>query len=276
MWAAVLGVVLPGDLAQYSTVARLAVDLPKRELPRTMNKRTGLAGGAILLLLAPVVASWLILAPREGMLPLPAPLVAAESAGGRQLLSQAQARADFDDLQAHFERQWLKSYCGVASSVAVLRALGKEVTQPGFFTPETAAVRSGWRVAFSGMTLEALGGLLAAHGALARVHHADSLDEQSFRLAVQRNLSSGGDFMIVNYERAGLGQQAGGHISPLAAYDSASDSVLILDTASYKYPQTWSPLPLLFRAMSTLDSESGKMRGYVEVSGLKTEAISAQ
>jgi len=42
--------------------------------------------------------------------------------------------------------------------------------------------------------------------------------------------------------------------------------VLIMDTASYKYPPTWVELPKLYEAMNTIDGASGKSRGYVEVS----------
>ena len=42
--------------------------------------------------------------------------------------------------------------------------------------------------------------------------------------------------------------------------------MLIMDTASYKYPPTWVPLPVLYQAMNTTDSDSGRLRGYVEVS----------
>ena len=63
-----------------------------------------------------------------------------------------------------------------------------------------------------------------------------------------------------------LGQGETGHISPVAAYDRQTDSLLIMDTASNKYPPTWVPLELLVKAMRTVDSASGRMRGYVEIS----------
>jgi hypothetical protein len=43
----------------------------------------------------------------------------------------------------------------------------------------------------------------------------------------------------VNYQRGALGQKESGHISPLAAYNAASDRFLILDVAAYKYPPVW-------------------------------------
>ena len=43
----------------------------------------------------------------------------------------------------------------------------------------------------------------------------------------------------MNYLRKAIGQERGGHISPLAAYDAKSDRFLILDVARYKYPPVW-------------------------------------
>jgi hypothetical protein len=90
---------------------------------------------------------------------------------------------------------------------------------------------------------------------------------------VERNLSNEDDYLLVNYQREVLGQERVGHISPLAAYDRDSDRVLILDTAGYKYPPTWVPMESLFTAMSTVDSASGKSRGFIEISARNAEAF---
>ena len=52
-----------------------------------------------------------------------------------------------------------------------------------------------------------------------------------------------------------LAQSGTGHFSPAAAYDAATDSVLVLDVARFKYPPHWVPLPLLHAAV-------GAHRGY--------------
>lgn len=210
---------------------------------------------------------WYRLVPGPDPRPLPPGLVSAEASEGQALLGEADATADYDDLRAHFETQQLTSFCGVASGVTVLGALGRDVTQLGYFDRKAAKVRPFWRVALTGMTLDAAAGLIAAHGAKAQKHHADGFDAGAFRETVRRNLATEGDYLIVNYQRAALGQESTGHISPLAAYDEETDMVLILDTASYKYPPTWAPLAELYAAMATTDSESGKKRGYIEVSG---------
>jgi Phytochelatin synthase. len=98
-----------------------------------------------------------------------------------------------------------------------------------------------------------------------KVLGGDTLTEAALRARIARNMATPGDYLIVNYARATLGQDGGGHISPIAAYDATADRVLILDTARYRYPPTWVPLPLLWEAMRTTDPETGLARGLVEV-----------
>jgi hypothetical protein len=52
----------------------------------------------------------------------------------------------------------------------------------------------------------------------------------------------------------------------MAAYDAASDSVLILDTARFKYGAHWAKLPLVYDAMKPVDPDTGKGRGYALLS----------
>jgi len=208
---------------------------------------------------------WWKLQPHPDPQPLPPALIALDSPEGKALLEDADARADYQPLLNAFEPQSLVSFCGVASSVAVLNAMGGHVSQQSFFNEDTDSVRSRLQVTFGGMSLPELAGLLEAHGALTSVRHANATTLEAFRTALDTNLGREGDFILVNYQREALGQPKVGHISPLAAYDRDTDNVLVLDTAGYKYPPTWVPVELLFAAMNTLDSASGKTRGYAEV-----------
>jgi hypothetical protein len=63
-----------------------------------------------------------------------------------------------------------------------------------------------------------------------------------------------------------IGQTGDGHFSPVGAYDPVSDSVLILDTARFKYGPHWVKLPLLWEAMQPVDPSTGRPRGYVLLS----------
>jgi hypothetical protein len=216
---------------------------------------------------------WWSLQPRPDPQPLPAALIAVTSPEGQGLLDDADAVADYQRLSESFEQQSLRSYCGVASGTIVLTALGRNVSQDDFFTDEASRVRSRLSVMLGGMSLPDFAALMNAHGAQVSTMHADTSSLEEFRAAVERNLSSEDDYLLVNYQREVLGQERVGHISPLAAYDRDSDKVLILDTAGYKYPPTWVPMESLFAAMSTIDSASGKSRGFIEISARSGQAF---
>ncbi|MEM1263489.1 MAG: phytochelatin synthase family protein [Pseudomonadota bacterium] len=222
---------------------------------------------ATALLIVPILFAgfvWYTLQPKEQDLVLPPTLVSVESPEGTALLESSNYTADFDALDRSFVTQNYISFCGVASSVTVLNALGKESSQADFFTDAASDVRSRFQVTFGGMTLEQLDGLLQAHGVETTALHGDELSLAEFRTIVEQNLSTDGDFLLVNYQRKDLDQVGSGHISPIAAYNAASDQVLVLDTASFKYPYTWVPLERLYEALHDVDSASGKPRGILE------------
>jgi len=68
----------------------------------------------------------------------------------------------------------------------------------------------------------------------------------------------------VNFQRQVLGQNKGAHISPLAAYDSVTDSVLLLDVNSTEHTWAWIPVNQLINAMRTKDTKEN--RGYLVIS----------
>ena len=80
-----------------------------------------------------------------------------------------------------------------------------------------------------------------------------------------QNLSKRDNFEIVNYLRKTIGQERGGHISPIAAYNQRIDRFLILDVSRYKYPPVWVKAIDLWQAIKTTDADSGKTRGFVLV-----------
>ena len=89
---------------------------------------------------------------------------------------------------------------------------------------------------------------------------------EEFRAVAQNYLSQEDHFVIVNYLRKSIGQEKGGHISPLAAYDVETDRFLILDVSRYKYPPVWVTAPELFAAMNTTDADNqNRTRGFVLV-----------
>jgi hypothetical protein len=222
--------------------------------------------------LACAVATALLAGPlAAGGIPLP-----LEDPAGMALLAASSARADYGSLAQVFETQANLAYCGVASSVMVLNSLRTPApavagyasyrfwTQQNLFAAaEARAVIAPERVAREGMTLQELQGLLSSHGLQVQRLHGDQLSLVAFRTVLRRSLADASDRLLVNYDRRGLGQQGGGHIAPLAAYDASGDRVLILDVARYRYPAVWVAVADLWQAIRTVDSTSGRSRGVV-------------
>ena len=209
----------------------------------------------------------------------PAAPIPLGSAAGQALLDDRHTlRADYASLSQWLETQANLAYCGVASAVVALNSLGQPApaaagygsyhfwTQTNLFAaPASLAVARPEQVARQGMDLAQLQGLLSGQGVVAQRYHGDSLSLVQFRELLRRSLADGGDRLLVNYHRAALGQEGGGHISPLAAYDRRGDRVLILDVARYRYPPVWVGTAELWRAVRTLDPSSGRSRGLVVV-----------
>lgn len=210
-------------------------------------------------------------------LPLPQNLINFNSNEGEKLLIRSSALQDYFPLSIQFVTQKNQAYCGVASSVMVLNALGIPApvapeygkfhlfTQDNFFNAQTQNVVTAEVVAQKGMTLDQLGKLLESYQVKAEVHHAGDLTLDEFRKIVVKNLQEPGNFVLVNYLRKAINQETGGHISPLAAYNQETDRFLILDVSRYKYPPVWVKASELWQAMATVDSDSGKTRGFVLV-----------
>jgi hypothetical protein len=136
-------------------------------------------------------------------------------------------------------------------------------TQDNVLNEKTDEVIPATLVARQGMTLQQLGGLLKTYPVQVSVHHASDLSLDQFRDLAIQNLQQPNNFVLVNYLRRTIGQEAGGHISPLAAYHEESDRFLILDVSRYKYPPVWVKAEELWQAMMTIDSVVDQTRGVV-------------
>lgn len=218
----------------------------------------------------------------EGQIParqgLATPIPLREPAG-QELLRRSDASADYGPLSQDFETQANLSYCGVATLVVVLNSLGVPAPAvpeyPGyrFWTQKNVFGGPGGdrfvraeRVRREGMTLAQLHGWSSDHGLVVRRFQGNRLSLEQFRQLLREGLRDRGDRLIVNYLRSALDQQGSGHISPIAAYDSRSDRVLILDVARYRYPAVWVKSEALWRAMGEVDKASGQGRGLLILS----------
>jgi hypothetical protein len=240
-------------------------------------------------------------APAREAAPAPAgpELVAFASDEGLARLARSPAKVDFPALANQFEAQINTMFCGPTTAAIVLNAVhagsaglprdrerlraGDRRHIPGSFDPviprftqdnvikgpKTRAqvmgepmTVNGKQVRDFGFQLRQFEALLKAHGLRTRlVIVDDQITEQQVRTELVENLRRRGDYLVVNYWREAVGQQGGGHISPLAAYDPDSDSFLVLDVNPASAGWVWMPTATLVQGMRTFDTVEN--RGYL-------------
>jgi hypothetical protein len=211
---------------------------------------------------------------------LPPELVSLASDQGVAMLSQSQARRAYAPMSMQFVTQKNQAFCGVASLVMVLNALDVPApptpdiepfttfTQDNVLGDRTEPVLKREVLMQQGMTLDQFADLLRSYAVAAEVRHANDSSVDGFRTAASRQLAAPDRYVVVNYLRSAIGQERGGHLSPLGAYDAASDRFLILDVSRYKYPPVWVKTADLFAAMDTVDRDNaGRRRGFVLIGG---------
>ncbi|MFN9530433.1 MAG: phytochelatin synthase family protein [Cyanobacteriota bacterium] len=224
---------------------------------------------------APLASSLAQAYGKTGTAPAAQQLIPFADPAGQDLRILASGQGDYGPLAQWFETQANLASCGVASAVMVLNSLAVEAPPVQgygsyrFWTQAKAFSIPGSRgfvraevVAQEGMTLAQLQGWLAQHPQLVvERFHADRLSLAQWRALLRRSLKDPQDRLLVNYNRSAMGQAGEGHISPVAAYDPHSDRTLILDVARYRYPPVWVSADILWHAMRTTDSSSGRSRG---------------
>jgi hypothetical protein len=173
----------------------------------------------------------------------------------------------------YFETESRLTFCGPTSLAIAMNSLGVNdptppslfpfhlVTQETVFTPANLLVKSYAEVDRSGLMLDQLARFAANLKLSASVLHAADLSAADMRARLIAALGQPDSRVIVNFDRASLGQEGEGHFSPLVAYDPTSDSFLILDVARYKYPPAWVDFTDLDISMRTVDPDSGLSRG---------------
>jgi hypothetical protein len=117
-----------------------------------------------------------------------------------------------------------------------------------------------------GLKLAQLKGILEAYDTHVDLHYAAADTEAAvaaFREDLKSVLADSVRFVLVNFNGSTIGASTHGHISPVAAYDEKTDSVLLLDVAGYYNPWYWAPVADLYGAMHTLDGNH--YRGYLVV-----------
>ncbi|SIO44522.1 phytochelatin synthase family protein [Paraburkholderia phenazinium] len=216
--------------------------------------------------------------PADGPLPVPPNLVALTQPEGQQRLMSSTDKQSYWPLSEYFETQRNEAYCSVASSVMALNALGIQrpqstqypdfpyFSQEDFFRSVDPRVANAERVSHEGMTLDQLSAVLGEFPVEVKKFHSGDLTLAQFRELIRDTTAHSDRFALLNFRRVEIGEAGGGHWSPLAAFDAASDSALVLDVARYKYPAVWVPIAQLYAGSQAVDNVSGLSRGLVIVS----------
>ncbi|GAX10310.1 hypothetical protein FisN_3Lh513 [Fistulifera solaris] len=209
---------------------------------------------------------------------LPSHLTALHSTQGTHLLLEAltnNSAAAYIPLTEHFCNQSDPAFCGITTLLMVLNAFAVDpmVRWKGgwrYFGDETVLLSqcclSAELVRRVGVTMEQLQQLAVCHGLRVQMERPITHNnEQLFRTHVKECLQPTehpSAMLVVSYARSALGQTGEGHFSPLAAYHEASDQVLLLDVARFKYPPYWVPVSELYQAMTWIDKVTAQSRGW--------------
>jgi gamma-glutamyltranspeptidase/glutathione hydrolase len=213
-------------------------------------------------------------------LPLPKKLIPLNSPEGTLLFKQSHKAGYFWQLDSNFVTQDNLAFCSIASSVMVLNTLGitapsdpsygpyRVFTQNNFFTPSVEAVLPVALVKKQGSTLQQISQALATYPIKVTAVHANESSLENFRKLAINMIDNDKGYIIVNFLRTSLGEEGGGHMSPLAMYDKKSDRFLMLDVARYRYGAAWIKTQDLWNAMNTFDKDANAYRGFVIISRL--------
>jgi hypothetical protein len=198
--------------------------------------------------------------------PLPPPLIAIDQPEGQTRLQRSLA-TDFWQIKPFFQSQHFATTCGIASSVSIINAAQQkqDLSQDVFLDQRIGRSKAPFLARTLGLSLTDLKSALSMDTQSTEIHLASAETADGFRTDVLKALDDPHMMIIVNYSRKTVHQAGSGHLSPIGAYDSASDSVLVMDVASHKYPFTWVPLNLLFDAMNTTPAQEAVTRGWIDV-----------
>ncbi|KAL0483107.1 glutathione gamma-glutamylcysteinyltransferase [Acrasis kona] len=116
-----------------------------------------------------------------------------------------------------------------------------------------------------GITLEQFWCMAKCNGANISLYRYEDSTIQQFREHVMNASKYADQYLVSSFSRKFLGQTGDGHYSPIGGYNKKHDSVLLMDVARFKYPSYWVPVETLYDAMSGIDVDTGRSRGYFTI-----------
>jgi hypothetical protein len=184
-------------------------------------------------------------------------------------------------LAPHYVGQETETSCSLASATMVVNSLrgGRAGEAMATQADVLAAVGDGvWRAGVSTdeghgasgrLLADCLARALPLYGIATEVVHVPVPDagEGAPRLREALAGLESGDRLIVGHFHmaAVIGEGDYGHFSPLGAFDSATDRVLVLDVYRVTFEPYWVPFERLLAGMATRDRVAGEPRGWIEV-----------
>lgn len=223
-------------------------------------------------------------------------IVPWESSESLNWLNRTPANKSFVKLSRYYEAQADKFMCGPATIAIVLNCLKMgsrqflpfDADQEKFPRQMNLDLPAEYRTSFQrytqkniflncshvkpindvygakpGLTLNEIEEIFKAHQVRTQIHHASSNTFRTDFATITKALSTEGHYVVANFDRSLLGMKGGGHISPVAALDLASQKALIMDV-NMCGQWLWIDLTLLLESMSGHDGE--KARGFLIVS----------
>ena len=204
-------------------------------------------------------------------LPLPPPAVGFSTTLGKQYLRAAlwgnEAECYFRLAEA-FTTQSETTFCGLATLVMVLNALevdpGRKWKQNWRWYDESmlACCVDLEQIKKDGIIWRHWCHLAQEHGLSVKPTLVVNSTIDAFRQVVRTVTACDDRVLVLNYNRAVVGQAGDGHYSPVGAYLADEDMILIFDVARFKHPPHWLPLSLLWSAMLKKDPVTGFARGF--------------
>jgi len=159
-----------------------------------------------------------------------------------------------------YETQQNWTNCGPTSAANLLQSMGVDLDQRE--VARTAGVRTFFGLIMGGLTLDQMADVLRETTAREVVIHRN-LDLDGLRAHMHRANNPGHRF-IVNFDRRPLWGEGAGHFSPVLGYLGAHDQVFVGDVND-DFDPFLTPTERLLEALNTVDSETGLMRGLLEV-----------
>ena len=206
-------------------------------------------------------------------------LIQSQESQDRIKSSRLDSTSNLENLGPKYRRQTGSTNCGVASLAIAKDLLDDNVD----FTSESEMFKISQTldenvVKRRGMTLEeiyeASQELFSWDKTSVTKELPDSI-EKLRELLINHFQKKTPRILLCNYSMKLAGQGDwrdgdGGHISPIAAYDQASDSALVLDVARSSDPFWIDLKQLLSSTVLSVDSDSQKARGFVRIEKMKS------